>query len=86
MNPLLFFLFFFITEVLIFQLQEDEFAIATTFGQADVLDVTSASVLYDVAAHVGRMAGEKQCRTVYPRCAVSVDSIMKEIKAAAYAN
>lgn len=68
------------------KLDEDEFAIATTFGQADVLDVTSASVLYDVAAHVGRMAGEKQCRAVYPRCAADVDTIMKEIKKAAYGN
>jgi hypothetical protein len=62
------------------KLDEEEFAIATTFGQADVIDVTLPSVLYDVAAHVGRMAGEKQCRTVYPRCTVEVESIMKEIK------
>jgi hypothetical protein len=68
------------------KLDEDEFAIATTFGQADVIDVTLPSVLYDVAAHIGRMAGEKQCRTVYPRCVSEVDSIMKEIKKAAYGN
>ena len=70
----------------VFFFQEEEFAIATTFGQADVIDVTLPSVLYDVAAHVGRMAGEKQCRTVYPRCVSEVDSIMKEIKKAAYGN
>jgi hypothetical protein len=66
------------------KLDEDEFAIATTFGQADVIDVTLPTILYDVAAHVGRMAGDKQCRTVYPRCNAEVDSIMKEIKKAAY--
>ena len=67
-----------------FHLQEDEFAIASAFGQADVIDVTLPTVLYDVAAHVGRMAGEKQCKTVYPRCNAEVDSIMKEIKKAVY--
>jgi len=68
------------------KLDEDEFAIATTFGQVDVIDVTQASVLYDVAAHIGRKAGEKQCRTVYPRCVSEVDNIVKEIKKAAYGN
>jgi len=68
------------------KLDQDEFSIATTFGQADVIDVTQATVLYDVAAHIGRMAGEKQCRTVYPRCVAEVDNIMKEIKKAAYGN
>jgi hypothetical protein len=46
--------------------------------------VTAPTVLYDVAAHIGRQAGEKQCRTVYPRCASEVDSIMKAIKKAVY--
>jgi len=68
------------------KLDEDEFAIATTFGQADVIDVTQPSILYDVAAHIGRKAGEKQCRTVYPRCVSEVDHIMKEIKKAVYGN
>lgn len=66
------------------KLDEDAFAIATAFGQADVIDVTLPTVLYDVAAHVGRMAGEKQCKTVYPRCNAEVDSIMQEIKKAVY--
>lgn len=66
--------------------QQDEFAIATTFGQSDVIDVTKASVLYDVAANIGRKAGEKQCRTVYPRCVSGVENIMKEIKKAVYGN
>ena len=62
--------------------QEDEFAIATTFGQSDVIDVTQPTVLYDVAAHVGRMAGEKQCRAVYSRCTVEANLIMSEIRKA----
>lgn len=66
------------------KLDEDEFAIASTFGQSDSIDVTVPTVLYDVAAHVGRKAGEKQCRTVYPRCNAQVDAIMKEIKKAVY--
>jgi len=65
------------------KLAADEFAIASTFGQSDVIDVTLPTVLYDVAAHIGRQAGEKQCRTVYPRCVAEVDNIMKEIRAAA---
>jgi hypothetical protein len=73
---------FFKTYFVVAFLQEDEFAIATTFGQSDVIDVTVPTVLYDVAAHIGRMAGEKQCRTVYPRCASQVDSIMNEIRKA----
>jgi hypothetical protein len=63
--------------------QEDEFAIASTFGRSDVIDVTVPTVLYDVAAHIGRQAGEKQCRTVYPRCNAEVATLMKEIRKAA---
>jgi hypothetical protein len=63
-------------------LKEDEFAIATTFGQADVIDVTKPSVLFDVAAHIGRMAGEKQCRTVYSRCAAEANLLISEIRKA----
>lgn len=68
------------------KLDEDEIAIASAFGQSDVIDVTQPSVLYDVAAHIGRSAGAKQCRTVYPRCLAEVDNIVKEIKKAAYGN
>jgi len=39
-----------------------------------------------VAALIGRKAGDKQCRTVYPRCAADVDEIVSEIKKAAYAS
>ncbi len=66
--------------------QEEEYAIATNFGQADMVDVTQATVLYDVAALIGRKAGEAQCRTVYPRCVANVDDIVSEIKKAAYAS
>ena len=51
-----------------------------------MVDVTQATVLYDVAALIGRQAGEKQCKTVYPRCVADVDEIVKEIKKAAYAS
>lgn len=66
--------------------QEEEYAIASTFGQADIVDVTQPTILYDVAALIGRKAGEKQCKTVYPRCVADVDEIVKEIKKAAQAS
>jgi len=46
--------------------------------------VTQATILYDIAAQIGRKAGEQQCRTVYPRCNANVNLIISEIKKAAY--
>jgi len=66
------------------KLEEEEVTIANTFGQNNAIDVTLPSIEFDVAAHMGRLAGHKQCQTIYSRCTVSPKDMMKDIKKFAY--
>jgi hypothetical protein len=45
-----------------------ESEIYPVFGNNGVIDVTKASVEFDLAALTGRLAGERQCATIYARC------------------
>lgn len=61
-------------------LAEDEAKIAQLFGKNDSIDVTSAAVEFDLAALMGKKAGEKQCHTIYSRCQYQVRDLMDVIR------
>lgn len=67
------------------ELQSDEYVIASTFGAVPSLDVRAPSVEFDVAAHMGRIAGDEQCKIIYTRCKVSSEQIMDTIRSMAQA-
>ncbi len=47
--------------------QEDELLMMAPFGQTEAIDVFAPTVEFDVAAIMGRLAGAKQCQTIYSR-------------------
>lgn len=49
----------------------------------DAIDVTLPSVEFDLAALVGRMNGPARCKTIYSRCTLASEDIMKDIRKAA---
>lgn len=65
------------------ELKDDEITISRTFGQEDAIDVTAPGVEFDLAGLMGRMAGSQQCKSVYSRCALKPQDIMKGIRKAA---
>ena len=48
-------------------LAEDEAAIARLFGKTETIDLKSVSVEFDLAALMGRKAGDAQCELIYSR-------------------
>ena len=58
----------------------EEQAIAKLFGQAENIDLTAVSVEFDLAAHMGRKAGEEQCQLIYSRCPYQTKDLMEVIR------
>ena len=54
--------------------------IASIFGQNDSIDLTLPSVEFDLAALIGRKVGATRCRTIYSRCTIPAQEIMKSIR------
>ena len=61
-------------------LDTEERAIAILFGQAENIDVTAVTVEFDLAAHMGRKAGEGQCQMIYSRCPYQTKDLMEVIR------
>ena len=61
-------------------LDTEERAIAVLFGQAENIDVTVVTVEFDLAAHMGRKAGEDQCQLIYSRCPYQTKDLMEVIR------
>ena len=59
-------------------LAEDEKAIATLFGQN--IDMAAATVEFDLAALMGRQAGEQQCQRIYARCQYQAKDLMAAMR------
>lgn len=64
-------------------LKPDEYAIASSFGAVPSIDVRAPSVEFDVAAHMGRIAGDAQCKTIYARCKVTTETMIDTIRSVA---
>ena len=61
-------------------LSYEEQAIAKLFGQAENIDVTAVTVEFDLAAHMGRKAGQDQCQLIYSRCPYGTKALMDVIR------
>lgn len=60
-------------------LAEDEAIIASIFGQGDI-DVSKSTVEFDLAAIMGRKAGEAQCKKIYSRCDYPLSTLMEAMR------
>ena len=60
-------------------LAQDEAVIVSIFGQGD-LDVSKATVEFDLAAVMGRKAGEAQCEKIYSRCVYPTNTLMEVMR------
>merc|ERR1712012_646844 len=58
----------------------EEQAIAKLFGQTENIDVTAVTVEFDLAAHMGRKAGQNQCQLIYSRCPYGTKALMDVIR------
>jgi len=67
------------------ELKEDELTISRSFGQMDAVDVTAPGVEFDLAGLIGRMVGSQRCKTIYSRCTLTPQAIMKDIRKVAFA-
>merc|ERR1719219_2178085 len=67
------------------ELKEDELTISRSFGQMDAVDVTAPGVEFDLAGLIGRMVGSQRCKTIYSRCTLTPQAIMKGIRKVAFA-
>ena len=62
-------------------LAEDEKAIVTLFGQSqDGIDLAAVTVEFDLAAFMGRQAGEQQCQRIYARCQYQAKDLMAAMR------
>jgi len=57
-------------------LQADEVVIATLFGKSAGIDLSAATVEFDLAALMGRQTGKAQCDTIYARCPYQTKDLM----------
>jgi F0F1-type ATP synthase membrane subunit c/vacuolar-type H+-ATPase subunit K len=60
-------------------LAQDEAVIVSIFGQGD-LDVSKSTVEFDLAAIMGRKAGEAQCEKIYSRCVYPTNTLMEVMR------
>ena len=60
-------------------LDDIEQNINSIFGtnEQGALDATKPSVLFDLAATVGRDAGLEQCKTLYAKCLIPYDEMLQ---------
>ena len=61
------------------KLDDMEKLIKNLFGTNEygVLDVTKTTIRFDLAAVTGRLAGLEQCKTIYGRCSIPYNDMMK---------
>lgn len=60
------------------ELGEFERVMRGMYGIDDNIDVTQDTVEFDLAALVGRKAGESQCKTIYQRCKSDYETMKAE--------
>jgi len=61
-------------------LEADELTLATVFGKTAGIDLTSTTVEFDLAALMGRQAGQAQCDTIYARCPYQTKDLMEVMR------
>merc|ERR1712156_785518 len=61
-------------------LQGDEVFIATLFGKSAGIDLSAATVEFDLAALMGRQTGKAQCDTIYARCPYQTKDLMEVMR------
>jgi len=61
-------------------LQADEVVIATLFGKSAGIDLSAATVEFDLAALMGRQTGKAQCDTIYARCPYQTKDLMEVMR------
>lgn len=59
------------------ELAEFERVMRGTYAVGDVIDVTQDTVEFDLAAMIGRKAGEEQCEIIYARCESNYETMKK---------
>jgi hypothetical protein len=57
-----------------------EVDVRAAFGNGGYIDVTKSSAEFDLAALMGRLAGEQQCSTIYARCRTPYSSMLKTME------
>ena len=62
-------------------LDEDERKLASLFGRKGELDVSKVTVVFDLAAVVGKKAGKAQCERIYARCPYGLAELMSVFRA-----
>ena len=63
-----------------YNMDETEAEVAEMFAPNGFIDVTQGTVEFDLAATMGRIAGEKQCKTVYARCKAPYNQIKEVVE------
>merc|ERR1711956_4537 len=61
-------------------LQADEAVIASLFGKSAGIDLTAATIEFDLAALMGRQVGKNQCDTIYARCPYQTKDLMEVMR------
>jgi len=61
-------------------LQADEAVIASIFGKSAGIDLTAATIEFDLAALMGRQVGKAQCDTIYARCPYQTKDLMEVMR------
>lgn len=61
-------------------MEEDEIAIASSFGKGSELDIAEETMEFDIAAVVGKQLGFGMCERRYRRCETPVSRIMEMIR------
>merc|ERR1712025_1525008 len=61
-------------------LAPDESMIATLFGKSGSIDVSAVTAEFDLAALMGRNAGQMQCDTIYARCPYQARDLMEVMR------
>lgn len=61
-------------------LQADEAVIASLFGKSAGIDLTAATIEFDLAALMGRQVGKHQCDTIYARCPYQTKDLMEVMR------
>ena len=65
------------------ELGEFELVMREMYAIGDNIDFTQDTVEFDLAALVGRKAGESQCMTIYQRCKSNYETMKAEAYSAA---
>merc|ERR1711937_951049 len=61
-------------------LETDEVVMGTLFGKSAGIDLSAATVEFDLAALMGRQTGKAQCDTIYARCPYQTKDLMEVMR------